>query len=134
MDIRDIQKTVGDAINDIRNRGLYIEVIQFRGDVWDAVIKESESLGVHVPENQEFAGFMTKLKLPYYNFWKQMRGLKHKISNKHEHTVNCGSLYTPLHNRFFAWAKTKDRGYLKSTSIIKLRNDFEKETVVLKAK
>ncbi|PRS01429.1 RNA ligase [Bacillus halotolerans] len=83
---------------------------------------------------EDAAGFMTKLKLPYYNFWKQMRGLKHKISNKHEHTVNSGSLYTPLHNRFFAWAKTKDRGYLKSTSIIKLRNDFEKETVVLKAK
>jgi len=79
---------------------------------------------------EDAGGFMTKLKLPYYNFWKQMRGLKHKISNKHEHTVNTSSLYTPLHNRFFAWAKTKDRAYLKSTSIIKLRNDFEKEAVM----
>ncbi|MGY3839566.1 hypothetical protein ACWNPK_20895 [Bacillus atrophaeus] len=70
MDIRDNQKTVGDAINDIRNRGLYIEVIQFRGDVWDAVIKESESLGVHVPENPEFAGCRVERKemKPYTTF------------------------------------------------------------------
>ncbi|PRS01430.1 hypothetical protein [Bacillus halotolerans] len=62
MDIRDIQKTVGDAINDIRNRGLYIEVIQFRSDVWDAVIKETESLGVHVPKirNLPVAGLKGK--------------------------------------------------------------------------
>ncbi|MEK4049889.1 RNA ligase [Bacillus sp. FSL K6-2839] len=80
---------------------------------------------------EDAAGFMTKLKLPYYNFWKQMRGLKHKISNKHEHTINTGSLYTPMHNRFFAWAKTKDRRYLRSTSIIKLRNEYEAETVQL---
>lgn len=81
---------------------------------------------------EDAAGFMTKLKLPYYNFWKQMRGLKHKISNKHEHTVNTGSLYTPLHNRFFAWAKTQDRRYLRSTSIIKLRNQFEEESIQIK--
>ncbi|WP_144624957.1 RNA ligase [Bacillus velezensis] len=75
---------------------------------------------------EDVSGFMTKLKLPYYNFWKHMRGIKHKIGNKHEHLVNTSGLYTPLHNKFFAWAKNQDRDYLKSSSIIQLRNDFYK--------
>lgn len=59
---------------------------------------------------EDLAGFMTKLKLPYYNFWKQMRGVKHKISNKHEHMVNTGSLYTPLHNRFLHGLRQRTEG------------------------
>lgn len=77
---------------------------------------------------EDSSGFMTKIKLPYYNFWKQMRGLKDKIGKKHEHMVNSGGLYTPLHNKFYAWMKTKDRNYLLKSSIIKLRNEFYKET------
>lgn len=77
---------------------------------------------------EDSTGFMFKLKLPYYNFWKQMRGIKHKVANKHSHMVNTGSLITPLHSNFFAWAKTKDKDYLKDNSIIKIRNDFYKET------
>lgn len=77
---------------------------------------------------EDSAGFMTKLKLPYYNFWKQMRGIKHLIAKKHEHLLNTGGLHTPLHNRFFAWAKTQDREWMKSANIIEVRDKFLKET------
>ena len=70
---------------------------------------------------------MTKIKLPYYNFWKQMRGLKDKIAKKHEHTVRGGSLYTSLHNKVFYWMKQQDREWLKSASIIEVRDKFYEE-------
>lgn len=76
---------------------------------------------------EDSVGFMTKIKLPYYNFWKRMRGIKDKIGRKHEHMIKGGTLYTPLHNKFFSWAKSKDKEYLKKSTIIQLRNDFYKE-------
>ncbi|PKR82422.1 RNA ligase [Heyndrickxia camelliae] len=76
---------------------------------------------------EDSSGFMTKIKLPYYNFWKQMRGIKDKIGRKHDHMIKGSSLYTPLHNKFFSWAKTKDKEYLKKSNIIQLRNDFLSE-------
>ncbi|MEL3959500.1 RNA ligase [Caldifermentibacillus hisashii] len=76
---------------------------------------------------EDSAGFMIKIKLPYYNFWKQMRGIKDKVARKQEHTIKGSELYTPLHNKFFAWLKTKDREYVKKSNIIQLRNDFYNE-------
>jgi predicted kinase len=76
---------------------------------------------------EDSIGFMTKLKLPYYNFWKQMRGVKDKVSKKQDDMIKGASLYTPLHNRFFSWAKKQDKDYLKKSNIIQLRKDFERE-------
>jgi len=78
----------------------------------------------YVIEDDE--GFMTKLKLPYYNLWKHMRGIKHKVGTGKEQQVNTTALYTPTSNRFFAWAKNQDKKYLKENSIITIRNDFER--------
>lgn len=77
---------------------------------------------------EDAVGFMTKIKLPYYNFWKQFRGIKDKFAKKQEHTVKGGSLYTPLHNQVFKWMKSQDRNYLKQTDIISIRKKFEADT------
>lgn len=77
---------------------------------------------------EDASGFMTKIKLPYYNFWKQFRGIKDKFARKHEHTIKGGSLYTPLHNKVFKWMKGQDREWLKQSDIITVRKAFEADT------
>lgn len=74
---------------------------------------------------EDSVGFMTKIKLPYYNFWKQMRGIKDKFAKRHEHTIKGGSLHTPLHNKVFKWMKGQDPNWLKETDIITVRKAFE---------
>ncbi|MBL4968953.1 RNA ligase [Bacillus halotolerans] len=96
---------------------------------WYLGVSEDYSIEEEGYVIEDAAGFMTKLKLPYYNYWKLMRKLKNKISNRNEHTINTGILQIPLHNKFLAWAKTKDRDYLRSVSVIKLRNDFKEEVM-----
>lgn len=76
---------------------------------------------------EDSAGFMTKIKLPYYNFWKQFRSIKDKFARRHEHTVKGGSLYTALHNTVFKWMKEQDAQWLKDTDIISVRKKFESD-------
>lgn len=80
---------------------------------------------------EDAEGFMTKLKLPYYNFWKQMRGVAEKVGKKQDDAIKRGAFVTPLHNYFFAWMKTKDPKYIKKTmqgpGIIHLREEYYKE-------
>ncbi|MCY9757723.1 AAA family ATPase [Paenibacillus alvei] len=76
---------------------------------------------------EDSVGFMTKIKLPYYSFWKQFRSIKDKFAKRREHTVKGGSLYTPLHNKVFKWMKGQDGNWLKDTDIITVRKAFEKD-------
>lgn len=69
----------------------------------------------------ECDGIMTKLKFPYYNFWKFMRSLKDKVANKRK--VSYASLYNATSNYFYAWLKEQDEGTLKK-DIITLRKKF----------
>lgn len=73
---------------------------------------------------EDSAGFMTKIKLPFYSFWKQFRNIKDLFVKRHEHTVKGGRLYTPLHNRVFKWMKGQDPQWLKITDIITIRNAY----------
>ncbi|TVX86014.1 RNA ligase [Paenibacillus agilis] len=79
---------------------------------------------------EDAAGFMTKIKLPYYNFWKQFRSIKDKFAKRHEHTVRGGSLYTPLHNKVFKWMKGQDGHWLKENNIIAVRKAFDRDQSV----
>ncbi|OME54055.1 phosphatase [Paenibacillus odorifer] len=76
---------------------------------------------------EDSVGFMTKIKLPYYNFWKQFRSIKDKFARRHEHTVRGGSLYTPLHNKVFKWMKGQDGNWLRASDIITVRKAFERD-------
>lgn len=82
---------------------------------------------------EDAVGFMTKIKLPYYNFWKQFRSIKDKFAKRHEHTVKGGSLYTPLHNKVFKWMKGQDGIWLKESDIITVRKAFERDQPLLDA-
>ena len=51
-------------------------------------------------------GYMVKVKLPYYNFWKHMRSVAHSVIRSGGiRKDQAASLTTPLANHFVAWAK-----------------------------
>ena len=53
---------------------------------------------------EDSTGFMTKLKLAYYNFWKFMRGVAQETIRK-GHISRTSALATPTANEFYAWAR-----------------------------
>lgn len=67
-------------------------------------------------------GFMTKIKLSYYSFWKFMRGLVSEVAKK-GYTTRTSALNTPLANQFYGWIRKQDKELLKK-DIITLRNMF----------
>lgn len=71
---------------------------------------------------EDSSGFMVKLKLPYYNFWKQMRTIKDQVARNK--SIKNGALFTPLHSLFYFWLKEQDKDFIKDENIIKLRRMF----------
>ena len=97
------------------------------------VLREDYTYNGNVIEGfviEDSVGYMTKLKLTYYNFWKFMRGLSHEV-------LRCGNsrktsaLTTPIANEYFGWLKNK---YAEGKSdempkdICSLRKMFYEET------
>ena len=81
---------------------------------------------------EDSAGFMTKLKLTYYNFWKFMRGLTHETLQR-GHFHKTSALTTPTANDYYGFIKgvfdTTDKETRQSLprDIIYWRNEFYKE-------
>ena len=51
-------------------------------------------------------GYMTKLKLAYYNFWKFMRSISHEAIRKgYIDSRRTSALTTPLANQYYGWVK-----------------------------
>jgi len=86
---------------------------------------------------EDASGFMTKVKLPYYGFWKQMRGLKDRImkaqaeGKEFEYLHTRRHDYTPppenevaLAHAFRDWCLEQDPATL-AADIITLRKSFE---------
>ena len=78
---------------------------------------------------EDAKGYMTKLKLSYYSFWKWMRSLAHEVLRKGFYK-RTGALTTPLANEFYAFcqelynATDKEKRELIPRDIISLRRDF----------
>lgn len=72
----------------------------------------------------ECDGILTKLKFPYYNFWKLMRGVKDKVKGRNQ--IKLASLYNATSNYFYAWLQKQEKETLEQ-DIITLRKKFEKE-------
>lgn len=53
---------------------------------------------------QDCNGYMTKLKLAYYSFWRFMRGVAHEVIRKGV-IKRTSTLTTPTANEFYAWVK-----------------------------
>lgn len=52
-------------------------------------------------------GYMVKVKLAYYNFWKFMRSISHEAIRKgYIDRKRTSALTTPLANKYYAWVKT----------------------------
>ena len=72
----------------------------------------------------EIGDLMTKLKYNYYNFWKQMRGLKDRVRGRRK--VQLGSLYNDLGNYFYKYLLSLPEEELNK-DIVSLREDFERK-------
>lgn len=72
----------------------------------------------------ECDGYMTKLKFPYYKFWKFMRSLKEAAKNSRP--IKLSSLYNAEANYFYAWLK-KQSAEMLDKDIITLRKMYLKE-------
>lgn len=74
-------------------------------------------------------GYMLKLKLTYYNFWKFMRGIAHEVIRKgYIDPKRTSALTAPIANAFYGWmkelvARSEDREAIPS-DILTLRRMF----------
>jgi len=77
---------------------------------------------------EDATGFMTKIKLPFYNFWKQMRGIKEILSSKAQNpTINTARLITAESIDVYNFMKRQSKEYLSSTPIHIVRADYYRE-------
>lgn len=53
---------------------------------------------------EDSIGYMTKLKLAYYNFWKFMRNVSHEAIRK-GYIQNTSALTSPTANEYYAWVR-----------------------------
>lgn len=53
---------------------------------------------------EDSVGYMTKLKLTYYNFWKFMRSISHEAI-RNGYIRKTSALITPTANEFYAWVR-----------------------------
>jgi tRNA splicing ligase len=87
---------------------------------------EGDQIEGFVIEDQR--GFMVKLKLTYYNFWKFMRNVSQVIlKNGHIDGSFTSKFTTPLANYFYAWLLTQynpETRLDRPESIISLRRRF----------
>ena len=99
----------------------YYEVLEedyeYRGDKIEGFVIEDAN------------GYMVKLKLAYYNFWKFMRSIAHETLKK-GHTNRTSFLTIPVANEFYAWCKKQfENGKADELprDIVTLRKMFYKE-------
>jgi hypothetical protein len=64
---------------------------------------------------------MIKIKFPYYNLWKKMRGVLDTFNKKKE--VKLSNLFDAEENYIYAFIKSKGIG--KYNNIINVRDDYE---------
>lgn len=53
---------------------------------------------------EDSVGYMTKLKLTYYNFWKFMRSISHEAI-RNGYIRRTSALTTPIANEYYAWVR-----------------------------
>lgn len=53
---------------------------------------------------EDSVGYMTKLKLAYYNFWKFMRAISHEAI-RNGYIKKTSALITPIANEYYAWVR-----------------------------
>lgn len=80
---------------------------------------------------EDSVGYMTKLKLTYYNFWKFMRSISHEAI-KNGYIKKTSALTTPTANEYYAWVRKLHDVEAKDSlpkDICTLRRLFYKEKI-----
>jgi predicted kinase len=74
---------------------------------------------------EDLKGYMGKIKLPYYKFWKFMRSCKERIQRNNEKNIKTPLLTTPLHTQVITYMINRRwEEELANKSIIQVRKDF----------
>ncbi|HSI67526.1 MAG TPA: RNA ligase, partial [Planococcus sp. (in: firmicutes)] len=95
---------------------------------WHDAVTNDWSLEIEGFVLEDSDGFMTKIKLPYYSFWKWMRSVKDRVAKGQ--ALSTEALADPLAKRFIDWLELhEDKAQLFETDIITLRKAFEKMAV-----
>ncbi|SFS80812.1 RNA ligase [Marininema halotolerans] len=80
---------------------------------------------------EDASGLMTKMKGPYYLFWRHMRKVKANLADGQSHMLYKDLMVSEEHFRFYDWMKRvrEERGenFLKEHTIIQLRDEFLEE-------
>ncbi len=101
----------------------YFEVLEedyeYRGDKIEGFVIEDAN------------GYMVKLKLTYYNFWKFMRGIAHETFKK-GYTNRTSLLTTPVANEFYAWCKNEFYAWCKNEFEDGKADELPKDIVTLR--
>lgn len=92
--------------------------------MWYRVAAEDFSVETEGYVIEDSAGFMTKMKLPYYNLWKQFRGVKHNLAKGSLELIRYGAFHTKQANEVYNFLKTLDQETLKGNDIITLRDMY----------
>lgn len=99
----------------------YEELIKFIKEEENNITSEKEGYVLVDKNNYHF-----KLKCKWYKIWKSLRGLKERIvKNK---SINLSGLTSSIENYFVNWCYKQEKEYLENNSIIKLREDFYKQS------
>ena len=95
------------------------EDYEYRGDKIEGFVIEDAN------------GYMVKLKLTYYNFWKFMRGIAHETLKK-GYTNRTSLLTTPVANEFYAWCKNEFYAWCKNEFEDGKADELPKDIVTLR--
>ena len=121
-------KYLADTINDYKELSRYIENVSSPNFACQTSRIDDQCIEGYVFEDAN--GFMFKLKTPYYNEWKMLRGAAIKIFRSGN--INfTGALQSIESNYFYGWCREKfvtltkqERWDYSKRDIISLRDEF----------
>lgn len=133
----DFKKLPYDKLCDISEFfGLHVKELAYKIDSWqdffawylEVINNEYMYNGRHIEGFviEDSVGFMVKIKLDYYNFWKMMRGITHEVL-RCGYTTRTSALITPLSNMYYGWLKEEYQKGIEYSpnNICLLRDKFE---------
>lgn len=95
-------------------------------NTWYTKVSDDFELKLEGYVIEDSNGFMTKIKLPFYSFWKWMRTVKDRVAKGKE--ISMEVLNNSLANDFVKWLQNiEDKQSILDKDIITLRKEFEKE-------
>ena len=132
----EVQKVANKIGTDVKTLGYEIDSWEEFYDWYNEVLDENYLFNDRLIEGfviEDSKGFMTKLKLAYYNFWKHMRSVAHQTLRK-GYIDSTGQLYDAKSNDFYAFLQnlynskeTKEERESITRNIIELRDMFESQ-------